>query len=207
MPSKHFLYTDVQLHGWRWPDVINVKNNNCKNALIAANLTWARHEKSLPSSFKRGPFEGAAVFDTLSEAAATYFDTDDWTDDLHGAAYLLLAFQHCHGRLGPSYGTAEHMQNIFEKARAAPCFRNASSAVKPGRHVDLWNHSAGEDDYNVLHARLVLSRSQSHCFFQTVADTHLFRNVLTLEGDGDACEDAHGSAPRKLHLRPDEPDE
>ena len=47
MPSKHFLYTDVQLHGWRWPDVIHTKNNNCKNAIIAANLGWARHERSL----------------------------------------------------------------------------------------------------------------------------------------------------------------
>ena len=81
MPSKHFLYTDVQLHGWRWPDVIHTNNNNCKNAIIAANLGWARHEKSLTSSFKRGPFEGAAFFGTLSEGAATFFDTYDWTDD------------------------------------------------------------------------------------------------------------------------------
>ena len=100
MPSKHFLYTDVQLHGWRWPDVIHIENNNsCKNAIIAANLSWARHERSLTSSSK-GPFEGAAFFGTLSEAAAMYFDTYDWTDDLYGAAYPLLAFQLCHGRLG-----------------------------------------------------------------------------------------------------------
>ena len=41
---------------------------------------------------------------------------------------------------------------------------------------------------------------------QTVADTPLFRNALTLEGDGDACEDPHASTPLMLHLRPDEPD-
>ena len=35
--------------------------------------------------------------------------------------FPLLAFQLCHGRLGPSCGAAEHMQDIFEKARAAPC--------------------------------------------------------------------------------------
>ena len=45
-----------------------------------------------------------------------------------------------------------------------------------------------------------------HGFFQTVADTQLFRDALTLKGDGNACEDARGSAPFKLHLRPDEPD-
>ena len=106
MPSKHFLYTDFQLHGWRWPDVIHIKNNSCKKALIAANLGRASQEKSLTSSFMRGSFEGAAFFGTLSEAAATYFDTYDWTDDLYGAAYTLLAFQLCHGRFGPSYGTA-----------------------------------------------------------------------------------------------------
>ena len=63
MPSKQFLYTVFQLHGWRWPDVIHIKINNCKNAIIAANLSWARHEKSLTSSFKRGPF-GVLPFST-----------------------------------------------------------------------------------------------------------------------------------------------
>ena len=118
---------DVQLDGWRRPDVIHIKNNGRKNALISANLSWARHEKSLTSSFKRGAFEGAA------EAAATYFDTCDFTDDLCGVAYPLIVFQLCQGRFGPSCGTAEHMQEIFQKAR--PCFRKAGSAVKPGRDI------------------------------------------------------------------------
>ena len=207
MLSKHFLYTDVQLHGWRWPDVIHIKNKNCKNAIIAANLSWARHEKSLTSSFNRGPFEGAAFFATLSETAATYFDTYDWTDDLYGAAYPLLAIPALPRTMGPSYGTAEHMQDIFEKARAAPCFRKTGSAVKPGRYFDVWNHSAGEDDYNACYLLVLSYVGLYHGFFQTVADTPLFRNALTLEGDGDACEDPHGSTPLMLHLRPDEPDE
>ena len=122
-------------------------------------------KKSLTSSFKRGPFEGAALLGTLSEAAATH----DWTD-LHGAANPLLAFQLCHGRLGPSCGTAEHMQEIFKKARAAPCFRKAGSAVKPGRCFDLWNHSAGEDDYHACYLLVLSYLGLYHGFFQTVAE-------------------------------------
>ena len=57
----------------------------------------------------------------------------------------------------------------------------------------------------VLLARLVPRRS--HGFFQTVAGTPLFGNALTLEGGEDASEDAHGSTPLLLHLRPNEPDE
>ena len=91
---RHFLYTEP-LHGWRWPGVIHMKNNNCKNALIAAKVSWAC-EKSLTSFFKRGPFEVAAFFGTLSENSG---HTYDWTDDLHRAANTLLAFQLCHGRL------------------------------------------------------------------------------------------------------------
>ena len=75
--------------------------------------------------------------------------------------------------------------------------------MKPGRYFDVWNHSAGEDDYNACYLHVGLY----HGFFQTVADTPLFRNALTLEGDGDACEDPYGSTPLMSHLRPDEPDE
>ena len=96
---------------------------------------------------------------------------------------------------------------MLEKARGAPCFRKAGSAIKPGRYFDLWNHSAGEDDYNACQMLVLSNVGLYYGFFQTVADTLLFRNALTLEGDGDACEDAHGSAPFKLHLRLDEPDE
>ena len=54
------------------------------------------------------------------------------------------------------------MLEIFEKARVAPCFRKAGSAVRPGRNFDLWNHSAGRGRLHcVLHARLVLRRSLS----------------------------------------------
>ena len=128
-------------------------------------------------------------------------------DYLYGAAYPLLAFQLCHRRLGRSYGTAEDMQDIFEKARAAPCFRKVGSVVKPGRYFDQRNHSGGEDDYNACYMLVLSCVGRCDGFFQAVADTPLFRNPLTLEGGGDACEDAHGSAPLKLHLRPDEPDE
>ena len=58
----------------------------------------------------------------------------------------------------------------------------------------------------MLHARLVLRLSLSR-LLPNSRDTQHFRNALTFEGYGDACEDAHWSAPLKLHLRPDEPDE
>ena len=78
--------------------------------------------------------------------------------------------------------------------------------MKPGRFFDVWNQSAGVDDSNACYLLVLSYVGLYHGFFQTVADTPLFRNALTLHGDGDACEDAHGSTPLMLHLRPDEPD-
>ena len=52
MPSKHFLYTDVQLHGWRWPDVIHIKTTIARTRSLRRTSAGSRHEKSLTSSFK-----------------------------------------------------------------------------------------------------------------------------------------------------------
>ena len=141
--------------------------------------------------------------DTLSEAAATYFDTYDWTEDFYGAPYPLLAFQLCHRRFGPSYGTAEHMQEISEKAITAPCFRKAGSAVKPGRHFDLWNHSAGEDDYNgaqkTYEYSLMGDQKSDVCKQTGAQETHEY----SLMGDQKSDVDKQSGAQNTPRVQPD----
>ena len=139
-PSKFGLFhaSKGQLRGWWEVDPPHRRHNNAKNALSQSGLTWAKLEVLLSTTVASGPFDGAAFFGVIQGAATELFQEFDHTCALFVHWYPRLSFQLHEGRVPLTYGTDEHMVEVWRMASEAWVLHRKGMKAKLGRWFQVF---------------------------------------------------------------------
>ena len=123
------------LNGFACPSLAHRRNRAYKNAWHEAGVTSVSFDTTILYGIFRGPLKGYANYQNIWEGGNQYL-RDDVDRTLFNFCYETLVRCRYDGQLPPSFGTQEHMEEMFERSKSLPKGNLLCSTMKASRWME-----------------------------------------------------------------------
>lgn len=174
-PSQYFLYSQAQIRGYFWFDLPHRRHDNVKNA-IGKVFQIVRSERTIIHSVWSGPWDGAAHFQGLREAASDYFGSMTADDQMFVLLYPRISEELGCLVSGAEVGSKEHREAVWEVLPTLPCFHHKGFKAMNNRWFQMQKKIRGTAQFDAAVLLVIMYVGLVSGWWERLEDTPLMRS-------------------------------
>ena len=170
--SQYWIYTRQPIRGYMWFDLPHRRHDNTKNA-VQRHLKLVKAERTIVNNVWSGPWDGAAHFRCLQEAAEEYFSSHDHNCELFILLYPRIAEQLGGVVSNAPLGSDEHRYAVRQLLPRLPCFSNKGFKAMSNRWYQMQKKIRASAPFDTCLLLIILYVGLTLGWWPSVKDTPL----------------------------------